>query len=65
MTFTQDFTGGRWQFSLVSYRRNHSNLLFWALAINKMKGYVAGVTTLLVSLVLAVIAFEIAGGHCD
>ncbi|USK70617.1 L-lactate permease [Peribacillus asahii] len=35
---------------------------FWALAIKKMKGYMAGVTTLLVSLVLAVTAFKVPVG---
>ncbi|ANB58181.1 L-lactate permease [Anoxybacillus sp. B7M1] len=32
---------------------------FWALAIKRMKGYVAGVTTLIVSLVIAVIAYRV------
>ena len=32
---------------------------FWALAVKKMKGYTAGLTTLLISLILAVFAFKV------
>lgn len=35
---------------------------FWALVIKKMKGHIAGLTTLLVSLVLAVIGFKVPVG---
>jgi lactate permease len=35
---------------------------FWALAIKRMKGYVAGLTTLLVALVVAVIAYKMPVG---
>lgn len=35
---------------------------FWALAVKKMKGYTAGLTTLLISLVLAVFAFKVPAG---
>lgn len=31
---------------------------FWALAIKKMKGYMAGITTLFVALIIAVVAFK-------
>lgn len=35
---------------------------FWALAIKKMKGYIAGLTTLLIALVLAIVAFKVPVG---
>lgn len=35
---------------------------FWALAIKRMKGHIAGLTTLLVALVVAVIAFKMPAG---
>lgn len=35
---------------------------FWALAIKKMKGYIAGLTTLLLALILAVVAFKMPVG---
>lgn len=35
---------------------------FWALAVKKMKGYMAGLTTLLISLILAVFAFKVPAG---
>lgn len=35
---------------------------FWALAIKRMKGHIAGLTTLLITLLVAVIAFKIPAG---
>jgi len=35
---------------------------FWALAIKKMKGYIAGITTFLIALVLAIVAFKVPVG---
>ena len=35
---------------------------FWALAIKRMKGHIAGLTTLLITLLVAVIAFKIPTG---
>ncbi len=35
---------------------------FWALAIKRMKGYVAGITTLLVSLLVAIFAYKMPAG---
>lgn len=32
---------------------------FWALAIKKMKGYIAGLTTLILALIVAILAFEV------
>lgn len=63
MIFTQNFTavGGSLGWSAlvavipILY-------FFWALVIKKMKGYMAGLTTLLVSLVLAVIGFKVPVG---
>ncbi|QDQ02517.1 L-lactate permease [Lysinibacillus fusiformis] len=63
MTFTQDFTavGDSLAWSAI-VAIIPILYFFWALAIKKMKGYVAGVTTLLVSLALAVIAFKVPVG---
>lgn len=60
MTFTQNFTavGGSLLWSAlvaiipILY-------FFWALAIKKMKGHIAGLTTLLLAIALAVIAFKV------
>ncbi|MEK5231682.1 L-lactate permease [Lysinibacillus sp. FSL K6-0232] len=58
--FTQDFTavGGSLAWSAV-VAIVPILYFFWALAIKKMKGYMAGLTTLLVSLVLAIFAFKV------
>ncbi|GGG24542.1 L-lactate permease [Lysinibacillus alkalisoli] len=59
MSFTQNFTAvgdSLWLSALVAIIP--ILYFFWALAIKKMKGYVAGFTTLLVALVLAVFAYQ-------
>lgn len=59
MSFTQNFTavgGSLWLSALVAIIP--ILYFFWALAIKKMKGYVAGFTTLLVALVLAIFAYQ-------
>lgn len=63
MTFTQNFTavGDNLAWSAI-VAIIPILYFFWALAIKKMKGYVAGLTTLLVSLVLSVIAFKLPVG---
>jgi len=59
MSFTQDFTavGGSlgWSALVATVPILY---FFWALAIKKMKGYIAGLTTLILALVLAVLAFN-------
>lgn len=60
MSFTQNFT-------VVADSLGWSALVatipilyfFWALAIKKMKGYIAGLTTLILALIIAIIAFEV------
>ena len=63
MTFTQNFTavGGSlgWTALIAVIPILY---FFWALVIKKMKGHNAGLTTLLVSLALAVIAFKVPAG---
>lgn len=59
MSFTQNFTAvgdSLWLSALVAIIP--ILYFFWALAIKKMKGYVAGFTTLVVALVLAVFAYQ-------
>lgn len=60
MSFTQDFTavGGSlaWSALLATVPILY---FFWALAIKKMKGYIAGITTLLVALAVAILAFNV------
>jgi len=60
LTFTQNFTavGGSLTWSAI-VAVMPILYFFWALAIKKMKGYIAGVTTLLVSLILAIFAFQV------
>ncbi|CAM5595053.1 L-lactate permease OS=Lysinibacillus sphaericus OX=1421 GN=LS41612_13960 PE=3 SV=1 [Lysinibacillus sphaericus] len=60
MTFTQNFTavGDSLTWSAI-VAVIPILYFFWALAIKKMKGYMAGLTTLLVSLLLAAIAFKV------
>ncbi|WP_409305090.1 L-lactate permease [Peribacillus sp. SCS-155] len=58
MTFTQSFTAvgdNLWLSALVAVVP--ILYFFWALAVKRMKGYIAGLTTLLLALVLAVVAF--------
>lgn len=63
MVFTQNFTavGGSlgWTALVAVIPILY---FFWALVIKKMKGHIAGLTTLLVSLVLAVIGFKVPVG---
>lgn len=59
MTFTQNFTAvgdSLWWTALVAIIP--ILYFFWALAIKKMKGHIAGLTTLLIALILAVVAFD-------
>ncbi|MGE7114238.1 L-lactate permease [Lysinibacillus sp. NPDC047702] len=60
MTFTQNFTAVGdslgWSAAVAIIPILY---FFWALAVKKMKGYMAGLTTLLVSLLLAVFAFKV------
>jgi len=60
LTFTQNFTavGSSLTWSAI-VAVIPILYFFWALAIKKMKGYMAGLTTLLVSLILATIAFKV------
>lgn len=60
LTFTQNFTavGDSLTWSAI-VAVIPILYFFWALAIKKMKGYMAGLTTLLVSLLLAAIAFKV------
>ena len=63
MNFLDDFTttvdavgGSIWMSACVALIP--ILFLFWALAIKKMKGYVAGLTTLLVAVILAALVFK-------
>jgi lactate permease len=58
MTFTQNFTAVGDSLVLSALVAVVPILyFFWALAVKRMKGYIAGLTTLLIALVLAVVAF--------
>lgn len=58
MTFTQNFTAVGDNLGLTALVALIPILyFFWALAVKRMKGYMAGLTTLLIALVLAVVAF--------
>ncbi len=63
MTFTQNFTavGNSLLWSAV-VALIPILYFFWALAIKRMKGYIAGITTLLVSIVVAVFFFKMPAG---
>ncbi|MCM3787139.1 L-lactate permease [Domibacillus indicus] len=63
MTWTQNFTpiGGSLFWSSV-VALIPILYFFWALAIKRMKGYVAGVTTLLVALVVAIFVYGMPAG---
>ncbi|WP_413307497.1 lactate permease LctP family transporter [Bacillus sp. 1P10SD] len=59
MTFTQNFTAVQDNLALSALVALIPILyFFWALAVKRMKGYLAGLTTLLIALVLAVVAFK-------
>ncbi|MFD1778677.1 L-lactate permease [Fredinandcohnia salidurans] len=59
MTFTQNFTVvGDNLASTAIVALIPILYFFWALAIKRMKGYIAGLTTLIIALVLAVFAFK-------
>ncbi|MDN3016106.1 L-lactate permease [Paenibacillus sp. BSR1-1] len=63
MTFTQNFTAVGDSLALSALVALIPILyFFWALAIKRMKGYVAGLTTLLIALILAVVAFKMPAG---
>lgn len=58
MTFVQDVTAVGGSLGLTALVAVIPILyFFWALAIKRMKGYIAGLTTLLIALILAVAAF--------
>ncbi|WP_137742768.1 L-lactate permease [Robertmurraya siralis] len=60
MSFTQNYTAVNNSLALTAIVALIPILyFFWALAIKKMKGYVAGLTTLLVAFVLAILAFKV------
>lgn len=63
LTFTQNFTAVGDSLALTALVAVIPILyFFWALAIKKMKGYIAGLTTLLIALVLAILAFKVPVG---
>ncbi|GKU81761.1 L-lactate permease [Niallia sp. NCCP-28] len=63
MTFTQNFTVVGDNLALSAIVALIPILyFFWALAIKRMKGHIAGVTTLLLALLLSVIAFKMPVG---
>ncbi|MEK4746419.1 L-lactate permease [Niallia sp. FSL W8-0177] len=63
MTFTQDFTAVGDNLALSAIAAVIPILyFFWALAIKRMKGHMAGITTLLLALLLSVTAFNMPVG---
>ncbi|MED1472722.1 L-lactate permease [Bacillus salipaludis] len=63
MTFTQNFTVVGDSLGLSAFVALVPILyFFWALAIKRMKGYLAGLSTLLIALILAVAAFKMPVG---
>lgn len=63
MTFTQNFTAVGDSLALSALVALIPILyFFWALAIKRMKGYLAGLSTLLIALILAVVAFKMPAG---
>jgi lactate permease len=63
MTFTQNFTAVGDNLALSAIVALIPILyFFWALAIKRMKGHIAGLTALLVALVVAVVAFKVPAG---
>jgi len=60
MTFTQNFTAVGNSLGWTALVATIPILyFFWALAIKKMKGYMAGLTTLIIAIVIAVFAFKV------
>ncbi|NHM31449.1 L-lactate permease [Neobacillus terrae] len=63
MTFTQNFSAVGDSLALSALVAVIPILyFFWALAIKRMQGYIAGLTTLLLALILAVVAFKMPAG---
>jgi len=63
MTFTQNFTAVGDNLALSAIVAVIPILyFFWALAIKRMKGHIAGITTLLLALLISVIAFKMPVG---
>ena len=63
MTFIQNFTpvgGNLWLSAAVALIP--ILYFFWALAIKKMKGHIAGMTTLALAILLAIVAFKVPAG---
>ncbi len=63
MTFTQNFTavGNNLAFTAI-VALIPILYFFWALAIKRMKGHIAGLTTLILSIIIAVIAYKVPVG---
>ena len=60
MTFTQNFTSIADSLGWTALVATVPILyFFWALAIKKMKGYVAGLTTLALAIIIAIIGFQV------
>ncbi|MBI0581290.1 lactate permease LctP family transporter [Neobacillus cucumis] len=63
MTFTQNFTAVGNNLSLTAIVALLPILyFFWALAIKRMKGHIAGLTTLILAIIIAVIAYKVPVG---
>ncbi|MED1470394.1 lactate permease LctP family transporter [Bacillus salipaludis] len=63
MTFTQNFTAVGNNLALTAIVALIPILyFFWALAIKRMKGHIAGLTTLILAIIIAVIAYKVPVG---
>ncbi|MBO0961774.1 lactate permease LctP family transporter [Neobacillus sp. MM2021_6] len=63
MTFTQNFTAVGNNLGLTAIVALIPILyFFWALAIKRMKGHIAGLTTLILAIIIAVIAYKVPAG---
>lgn len=63
MTFTQNFTAVGNNLALTAIVALIPILyFFWALAIKRMKGHIAGLTTLLLAIIIAVLAYKVPVG---
>lgn len=63
MTFTQNFTAVGNNLGLTAIVALIPIIyFFWALAIKRMKGYIAGLTTLIIAILIAVIAYKMPVG---
>ncbi|HJV46240.1 MAG TPA: lactate permease LctP family transporter [Bacillota bacterium] len=63
MTFTQNFMAVGNNLGLTAIVAVIPILyFFWALAIKRMKGYIAGLTTLLLAIIIAVVAYKVPVG---